>query len=294
MALSNPRLIFGVHTFTPYSRTTGLPYGMVRVLGSSSLSLSGELIKLEAGSYKYAWGIEEGVISAELSLTVKEYPDFLFELFLGKGPTSNAAEAAGSVTTIENKYGTSVVASTGIASVGLKSGSSSSVKFGWYVVKAASATTVNVYAASNIDFLTGTDLTFQDDDLKITASALTIATSTAVEIPGTGLELTGGAGTIGMTENDTAIFQSRPINTGSMDVTIGGTSDTFPEFGAIVLAQKRGNAQMFEVDVLKCKAVGLPIGFNEKEWSTAEITAEAYYDSTEDAVLKIRQVDASA
>lgn len=294
MALSDPRIFYGVHSFTPYSRSTGLPYGTLRVLGNSSFGLEGELVELRGGSSKFPFAVEESNITAELTIATKEYPDFLFEIFLGKAPTSNAAEASASVTTLTNKSGDSVAdGSTGITSVAVKSGSEADVKFGNFVVVAASTTTVDVYAMSNVDFNRGTDKSFENDALKITASALTITTDTAVEIPGFGVELTGGSGTIGMTANDTATFTSRPINVGSTNVTVGGSADTFPEFGAILLASQRGDGEMLELDVFRCKAAGLPIGLTEKEFSEAEVTATAFYDSAQNGIFKMRHVEIS-
>lgn len=294
MALSNPRGVFGVHSWTPYNRTTGEFYGTALVLASSSLNLSGELIELVGGSQRYSWAVEDGAITAELSLNFREYPDFLFELFLGKAVTSNAAEASGNCSTLTNKSGTSLVdASTGVATATVKSGSEADLKFGKFVVKVVTATTVDVFASSNIDFNRGTDKEFENDLLKITASPLTITASTAVEIPGYGVELTGGSGTIGMTAGDTATFEVRPINTESTTVSIGGGSDTFPEFGSIVYAQQRSNGEMFEIDLVRCKAIGMPIGFSEKAWAEGEVTVKAFYDSTLNKVADIRHVAAS-
>ena len=118
MSLSEKRIIFGVHQVTPYSRTTGKPYGTLKCLKSSSLSLSGESIDLNAGSNKYAWASEDSKISAEMSLKFSEYPAFLFELFLGKAPTENGADTAGSVSTPVEFNGTSIMdATNGISAV---------------------------------------------------------------------------------------------------------------------------------------------------------------------------------
>lgn len=291
MALSEPRVLFGVHSVSPYSRTTGEFYGILKVLGGSSISLSGETVDLMGGSSQYPWASEDGNIEAEMSLKVKEYPDFLFTLFLGKAPTSNNAEASGNASAVANKKGTSVVnSSTGITSV-LTVGTAADLKFGKYVVKAASATTVNVYYSSDADIARGTNGTYQDDLLKITASALTIVSGMATAIPNFGLSFNGGSGTIGMTTGDTATFEIRPINSGSMDVVVGSVSDSlFPEFGAIVMGQKRGNQEMVEIDVYRAKGIGLPIGFEEKAWSEAEIKAKLLYDSALDGVFKLRHV----
>ena len=87
MSLSEPRAIFGVHSVSPYDRDTGEFKGILKVLGSSTVTLAGELIKLNGGSNKYAWAVEQGLISAETTLKTREYPNFLYELFLGKIPT---------------------------------------------------------------------------------------------------------------------------------------------------------------------------------------------------------------
>lgn len=296
MALSAPRVFFGVHSFSPYSRSTGLPYGIVKVLKGSSLSMEGELSELMGGSSKNAWAVEDGAIKTEMGLKFSEYPDFLFELFMGIAPTANAAETAGAVaTTLTNVYGTSAKSATvGVASVGLKSGSSADVKFGKYIMKVVSATTVDVYYLSDIDIARGSNGTMQGDTLKVTASALTIATSTAVTIPSFGLELTGGSGTIGMTTGDTASFAIRPVNTGSSTVRIGAAADTtFPEFGALVYAQKRGNSEITELDLFRCKAAGMPLGFESNGWSESEVKIKVFYDSDKNGLFDFTHVKPS-
>lgn len=291
MALSDPRIFYGVHSVSPYNRSTGLFYGELRVLGGSSISLSGETVDLMGGSAKYAWASEDGPIKAEMSLKIKEYPDFVFELFLGIAPTANSAEASGNASAVANKYGASVVnATTGITST-LTVSTAADLKFGKYVIKAASATTVDVYFSSDEDIARGTNGSFQNDALKVTASALTVPSGGTVAIPNFGLTINGGSGTIGMTSDDTATFEVRPVNSKSMTVTVGSTSNSvFPEFGALIMSQKRGNQEMFEIDAFRCKGVGLPIGFEEDAFSEAEIKAKLLYDSTLDGVFKVRHV----
>lgn len=295
MALSDPRIVFGIHSIAPYNINTKEFYGIAKVLDNSSFAVNAELIELTGGSQKFPWGVEKGISTAELSLSFSQYDDFLFELAYGKAPTSNAAEATGSVTSIANGTGSSVVhATTGIASVGVTSGDSGDLKFGKYVVKAATTTTVDVYVSSDVDFARGNDGSYESDLLKITSSPITIPdTSATVAMADYGLEFTGGSGTVSMTAGDTAYFDVRPPNTGSMDVVIGGSSDVAPEFGCILYAQQRGNDQMFEIDVYRCQLSGLPIGFSKNEWSIAEVTAKAYYDSSRNGVFSVRTVKPS-
>jgi len=296
MSLSDPRAVFGVHSITIYDPETRVPMGIAKVAGQAQLSLSGEVIELTGGSSRYPWANEDGAISPELSLTLRQYDDFLVEAFLGKKPTKNAAEASAAVgAALANANGTSVLdATTGIASVGVKSGSEDDVKTGTYVVKATSATQVDVYALTDVDFDQGTDLDFADDDLKITASALTITASTAVTIPNLGVELTGGSGTIALTAGDTAVFSLRAKNTGSSEVVIGSNSETYKEVGLLIAAQKRGTGEMFIVDCYRAKGVGMPINFTEKEFSEAEITMKLRKDTGRNGVFSITNVDAVA
>jgi len=291
MGLSEPRAVFGVHSFSPFKRDDGLFYGTQKVLGGSTFNLTGELVKLMGGSNRYSWAVEGSTIEAEITLKFKSYEDWLFEVFLGKAVTVNAAEASGSASALTNKNGTSAQdATTGMASVGVKSGSEADLKFTRYVVKVVSPTTVDVYAGSDVDFARGTDKVFEDDALKITASPLTIATGAPVEVPGYGLELTGGSGAIAMVADDTATFEVRPPNSKSMDVVIGGSADVYPEFGALMLSKKRSNGEMFEVEACRCKGIGAPFGMEESAWAEGEAKATAFYDSSANRVATIRHV----
>lgn len=291
MSLSQPRAIFGVHSITPFSRTTGEPYGTAKVIGEASIGLSGELIKLMGGSNKYPWAVEDGAINAEISLKIREYPNFLFELFLGKAPTTAGVDTAGTTSALTDKFGTSVVdATTGIASVSVLTASKANLKFGRYLVKAASSTTIDIYALSDIDFARGTDATFVNDTLKITSSALTITSGSNTDVAAFGLRFTGGSGTIGMTAGDTATFEVLPPSDSSADVKVGGSADTYPEFSLLLVAQKQGSGHMTEIEVFRAKGIGAPIGFTEKAFSEAEIKVEAFYDSVQDGVFRMRDL----
>lgn len=290
MALSNPRSIFGVYSVTPYNRTTGEGYGTAKVIGEASLNMTGELVKLTGGASPFPWDVAEGNVSSEFSMKIKELPNWLFDLFAGKTPTTAGVDAAGTVSALTNKFGTSVVsATTGIASVSVKSGSKADLKFTKYVVKATDTTHVDVYAMSDIDFNRGTDKQFVNDSLKITSSPLAITASTPVEIPGFGLELTGGSGTIGMTAGDTATFQVLPPSTASMSVKVGGSGDSVPEFGCIIHAQAK-NGKMVEIDVFRAKGIGLPLSFAEKAFAEFEIKVEAFYDADRNGVYEMREI----
>jgi hypothetical protein len=293
MSKSNPRIIFGVHGATPYNKATGAFYGELSVLGGSSVTLSGELKKLNGGSLKYPWAVEDGLITAEVSLKIKEYANFLFELFLGKAPTTSGVDTAGMVSAPVAKVGTLINATTGVDSVSVTATTgAASLKFGKYVLKALSATTVGIFTGSSIDFAHGTAAVFASDLLQV-GSALTVVSATDTDIPELGLTITGGSGTIALVAGDAIAFEVKPPSSKSMEVVIGGAADVFPEFGCLIYSKKRGNNEMFEIDVYRMKAVGLPFSLEENAFSEGEIKGEAFYDAEQNGIMKIRTISPS-
>ena len=199
MALYKNKTSFGIHSFTAINKTTGLPYGsavndngIVKVLGSANLEPNSSDVALTGGSFAGPIDVQRGEFDPQVSLTVKETPNWIYEL-AGYTVTENAAEANGGTENFSNKLGTSVFdATTGIATVTVKSGSEADLKNGVYLIKAASATTVDVYAVTDGSFLKGTDVDYQNGTLLI-VSGLTITTGAATEITGLGVEMTGGS-----------------------------------------------------------------------------------------------------
>lgn len=289
MALSAPRIVYGIHSATFYNPKTQEKYGTVRVLGNGTFSMEGETTELRGGSSKFPWSIQDGNINAKIDLNTKEYPDFMMELFLGKAPTHVASDAAGSVNGFLNALGTSVKdAATGVVSIAVLPASKENLKFTKYLLKATDATHVDIYAVSNIDFSRGTVLDFENDLLKITAAPLAIVTG-ANDIAGLGLTLTGSAAPA-FVAGDTATFEVVPPHSGLSEVVVGGLSDVFPEFGVVLYTQQLGSQEMFEIDVFKCKAVGLNLGAQEKAFSETPISAKAFFDSAKGGICKIRAV----
>lgn len=292
MSFGYNRINYGIHSICPFRISDGLPYGILKVLGGGTMTLSSEFEELFGGSNKYAWAVESKTISSEWTATVKSMPDFMFELFLGATVATTAASATGTVGDFANVSGTSVLdASTGIDSVALKASSEADLKDGIYIVKAVSATTVDVYALTDIEFKklgAANDLSYIDEALKINAAPLTITASTAVEIVGLGVELTGGSGTIALTENDTARFSVRSAHNGLSEITIGSASTIFPEHRQLCLGQKRANGDTFEMELFKVVGSGMPIPFEEQTFAIPELAMKLVQDSDEDKVAVIR------
>ena len=292
MGLSQPREVYGIHSIIPYSRTTYLPYGIVRVLDGGEISLDPEMNDLTGGSNPFAWASEVGTIDSEFSFTCGEYPDFLMELFLGATVTQTAADSDGEATAITAISGTTVPkADTGLASIALRAGEKSRLKMGRYIVVAATGTTVDVYMQSNIDQKRGVELTTLTDAMKITATPLSVTDSAGTtEIPLTGLNLVGGSGTVAMTAGHSGYFDVYPDHSGRSSIVVGASGSTFTEFGARMTAKKAADGKVFEVHALKCRGAGMPIGLSANEFAKPELTMKCLYDSTANRVFEILAV----
>lgn len=287
------RNVFGIHSMTPYNRTTGLPYGILKVLGGANLELTGETEDLFGGSSKFAYASEQTQIGASLTMNVKSYPDFLMELFLGGSTTAISAAASGEVRNFSNKVGTSISdATTGIASVGITSGDEDDAKAGRYVLKAkAGGTDVDVYLLTDIDFNRGTQGAFSNDALLIAADVTIPSTGGTIALADYGLTFTGGSGTVALTEDDTAYFDVLPAHSGGSEITIGSETASFPAFGAFLLAQKRSNGEIFQIEAFNCIGSGMPLPLQEKTWMISDLTCKLLRDDTEDAVMKVTAFD---
>lgn len=289
MALSNPRIIYGVHSLSPYQRSDKMPYGILKVIGSASIALSSEQELLYGGSNKFPWAAEGKTVSTEFTAKVKAYPDFLFTLFLGASVTQNVAESGGAISkALTNQLGTSIVsASNGISGMSIiPSTGAANLKFGKYVVKATGTAAIKIYRLSDID-KRGLSADYVDDSLEV-ASIATVAVGTN-DVASLGIRFTG-IGTMAFVVGNTATFEIRPPNTQSTDIIIGQAGISLPNFGCILLAQKRATGEMFEIDAPNCVGSGLPMSFEEQAFSQPELKMTMLYDSAEDKVMSIRHI----
>ena len=269
--------IFGVHSITPYSLSTGLPLSKepYRVIGAFSVKLTQEIIDLLGGSSFDSWDSELGARTFEGSLTLRQYPSSLINLATGSTVIDNAAEALGSVSALKNVKGTTAFnATSGLASVSLKVGATADVPFASYTVIAASATTVDVYVNSDVDFAQGTDKFYIAGSQKINATPLTITDGGDTDIPNFGLKLTGGSA-VAFTVGDTAVFTSRPSNTSSRFVNIGSPLARPVNIGLMAETQRKSDGSMYTINIYNALMAGLPINLTEKAFSEAELTFKA-------------------
>lgn len=294
MGTTAPKNLFGIHSILFYRLANRKPYGApLKVLASGGVDLPAEFEDLTGGSEKFVLASEPKLITPEMKFITKDFRNFLYELFMGATVTENAAEATGNVGTVSNVKGTTVFESTdGIASILALAGSEANLKFGKLVVEATGAGTINILYSSDIDLNRGVDVDFQDDTLKVLVADVTVPPLGAtVDITELGLQITGGsAAAIAFVTGDTAEFDIRPINEGNTLIDIGDSDTVFPEFGAIIYAQKRGTGEMFEIECFRCIGAGFPHNFEEKTFAQSELTVKVLKDFKRNLVMRIRHI----
>lgn len=290
MAFTNPRQVFSIHAIVPIRRSTDLPFGIIRVALGGEISLDGELIDSFGGSNRFPFASELADIESEFTFSTEEYPDFMFEIFLGATVTETAAEASGNASSIADVVGTSVAdGTTGVASIQVDT--PADLKFGHYVIKATGAASVAIFAHSNIDATKGTNLAFIDDDMKVTDSDLTVPnTGGTVAVPSLGISLVGGSGTIALITDDTASFDIRPIHTGRSRIVVGALGTAFPEFAARMAGAKRNTGEIFELHAPRAIGSGMPVGFTRSEFAAPELTMKLLQDSVKNFVFEIEAI----
>ncbi len=294
MALSNPRIVFGIHSISIRDINTLEPFGIFKVIGDAELALPAGKVDLFGGSSKFKFASETTTIDSTFTASIKTYEDFLFEKFIGAKVTKTSASTTGTIDPIVNQSGTSVVdATTGIASVTLTSSEEKDLKFGGYTVKAVSATTIDIFVDTDINFLSkGADVDYQDDLLKVNATPITIpGTGGTVTLPDFGLTFTGGSGSISFVIGDTSVFDVVPPHKGFSEILIGQSTIQFPEFRATILAQERATLEIFSIDAFKVKASsGITLPLAEGGYSITGVTFELLFDSQKGGVFKIRAI----
>ena len=273
MTVNNPITSFGVYQATIKDLVT-FDMFQILILGSIEPDLTQDLVELRGGGAAFPWAAAPGEAKGEIKMTIKQYDAGVLKYFSpwesGSISESSAGEVAGSVGALSNVVGTSVKsATTGIASIAVDP--AGALKFGDYVVKAASATAVDIYVNTDID-----DLTYVDDALKLTATPITITTGATVV--SNGIQFTGGSGTIGMTIGDKMAFSIRPISSYMMQHQIGRMGAAPREFELTVVAEKIGS----KIRVVRFPKVissgGAALKFLYKDWATFDATIKILQD----------------
>jgi hypothetical protein len=272
MSLAKRRTSFGVASMVAVNRTTGIPYGIIKVVQSADPSLDREQIDLYGGANPNIVETENGNVTAELNLTISEFKEFLYTLAgFDVTSTEGTADADGAVSAGTDLKGTSMA--DGIV-VALSTTSAASLKRGRYIFEAASASSVDVYALNDNDFNVGTDLAYVNDSLKITTAAVALSAS-AVEVPATGLTVKDGTGTPVL--GNTCFVDVVTDNNGTMSYSYG-SNPTPVEFEMFITSQKKSNGEYFIDHYPRVTFNSVPGGMSTKEWGSLSLSLKLLMD----------------
>jgi hypothetical protein len=285
MALSNPRTQFGIYSISAYSRITGTPYGIARVLGDFNISGEPEKKELFGGASNIPYDIEWGQQSADASFNLKEMAPWLFEV-AGYTRTTSSSESGGSVA-IANYVGSSVSGSGGISGIAVNATYKANLKDAVYFAVCTAATKLKIYAASDLKFQNGTDLAFVDDTMIIHAGEITLSTgaNSSDTWETLGLTATGG-GSVAMTTGDVAKITVKAINAGASTYAYTSTSTPI-ECGLYCYSQAKSDGSFVSVHIPRATIANIPIVLKEKDFFTTDVKVGIKYDSTAGYAFKI-------
>ena len=274
---------FGIHQATFKDLLDPTYWGMAKILGSAEADMKQELIPLEGGSSIVPWGAAPGRAKGEITLTIRQYDKQILRFLApwidtAEVETANG-EASGSITTLTNAKGTSVKsATTGIASVAITN--AADIAPGNYKIVATAAGTIDIY----IDNDQSGKVEYQNSDLKINSSAITIASGAGTVFHG--LTLTGGSGTIGMTVGDIATFTVNPISSYLFKNYVGKTGAQLREFSLTIFSECVGG-RLRKTTYPRCVAsASTPPNFLENDWASMEATVQVLQPSVESYVAE--------
>lgn len=283
---ATPLKSFGIHNATFKDNINPDAWGGAEILGSAEADMKQEIIALDGGSSPVAWGAAPGRATGEITLTIRQYDPqitrFLKPWVAGSEVEVPGGEAGGSVTTIVNKKGVSVVdATTGIASIAVDSGSVADLSPGNYKFVATGAATGDLYVDTDV---TG-QVEYQDSDLKINDTPITVP-GTGGTVVYQGIEFTGGSGTIAFVTGDVAYFSVSPASNYKLTEFFGKTGACFREFELTVYSECE-SGKIRTTTYPRCVATAsTPPQMLEKEWASMEATIKVLKPASVDYVAK--------
>lgn len=271
------QIIFGIQAIVAYDRKTGIPYGMAEVVGSGGIDFSGEVLPLQGGASRFAWQNAIGFTESKITINLKEYPSFLYNLALGATPTISDA-TNGLVQGIANKVGTGLFDAAGKLVRAVSITDKANLKYGKYIaVYNSGGPSLDIYASGSIDRRLGIPIEFFGDTLKITETPLAVAQGADIAVPQLGitLDIATTAESFDATaanDGDSFEFEIVPPAEYFREIVIGRNEAVAPAFGVYMYGERGDDLSAIVIDAFKCKMNGLPHNLTEKSYSESEVT----------------------
>ena len=237
--------------------------------GSLEINTTATLSFNRGGSSPFASDAQISEADGSGSMMIKEVPEYLWEYMYGATISRRVAESTGFISSPVAIEGNLIDPATGIDSISITTGEETDLKFNRYWVEAVSATEVNIYAASSVDFNTGTPGFFYDNDQAINSTPITISDGLDTVVAGYGLTLTGGT-LVSLNVGDCFYVDVRPINSGGFSVTVDNNYSP-KNFAFIAYTQRKSDGTIGKLTVFKAISGGFPLSWNEKAFHELSI-----------------------
>jgi len=285
MSLSN----FGVSKLTLISKDQVGKSAEINAVDSIDFSgLQNPLVQQRSGNNSFAVATGTGEAEGQITATIQQYTKELLEILAPKESIITSDSSGTPAISSSNELGTSVINATTGLIVGLKAGAEASLKAGAYIVIAKSASTVDVIATTK-DFKTNAQGV-------LNASPLSITTGTSVDVldqdgNATGLELTGGSGTIAFIEGD---FANVDVSKGKIafDYSLIDKGGYCPrDFKLVVTSsdyKSNGKCLIKQINISNLSALIKPLGaFTRNEFSPFELSMTVLAGTE----IKVKQIE---
>lgn len=278
------KYLYGLKYAIPFNMTSMKPLGIFEVIGGVEISREIEQLLLEGGHKDGPFAVEAGQPSNGLTATLKEYPNFAYELFENAEIETVTSETLGFVGAPANSVGTSIFkADTGIAGISIITGEGAKIPAGQLVFEYVSATSVKIYL--NGDVASGRVPILSE--LPVIAEEVTVpGTDGTVDLAAYGLTITGGSGAIAFTDGDVGYVDVRPANTERTTIKVGQNASV-NYFGLLLVYPRNSEGEQVIVRFPKVAAIGMSFNGNSREFSEFEQAMTPLKSETEDILYEI-------
>jgi hypothetical protein len=276
---------YGVNQVTIIDKTNYVSYA-ARIIGKVDTDFKQEMKENRGGSLAVPFAVAPGEAKAMIKLTMKQTSPEILNLFTLQKSGSYAINTAGSLTaTISgqlNKVGTTVLSATvGIATVAIASGQDANVGGGYYIIRAVSASTFDLYTintasgAPNISQVIFPNPLYQ----KINSSPIVRGAASST-VSSNGFTFTAGSSAAAMTPGDAAILLVTPVNNFSSSLVYGQTGARPKPFELVVESQADAYGSFVIARYPNCLCFDNPVPTASYfEFAENELDISAQYDS---------------
>lgn len=247
----------------------------VRVAGSATFNLTGELVEQMTGPSYYSVETEVNRFTAEASILFKSYESKLLEILTGS-VTNEIKPMDGMVTGMTDLRGGPIFDPKFISGITITA--SGTILPGQYrvFVKDASASTITVDRLSGPGFNKGIrtkEIILSSDATFDSGFGFTIATSATYDSTVT-------------EDNSVGIFRVFDKGQEAFESTIGGEDNTVPKVKIITKSRNLSDGRWYELYLPNCIFPGLAQSFGD-EFSENEVAGKMIYDSKENMIARV-------